>query len=209
MSRWLASIITAAVALTPVATGITQSTGIKIEGRGDSVSDVVSLQKGLLMVGAAHKGERNFIVQLISTDGEKTELLINTFGNYQGVRLIPIDAGRYRFQVRAEEAWVLMHEQPDPKKPGTPLPITHRLSGDAPLGPFDLKRGRFRAAFTHEGVRNFNVRLYRSDGEMVGLLVNKIGAYNGWVTEVIREPGLYWLAVQASGAWSVKLEMDQ
>lgn len=50
--------------------------------------------------------------------------------------------------------------------------------------------------------------LYRATGDRVGLLVNKIGAYSGTVTHSIREAGLYWLEVRASGAWSVKLEMD-
>ena len=63
----------------------TQTASSKIEGRGDSLSAPITLEKGLLMVGAGHKGERNFIVQLISNDGAKTELLVNTVGTYQGV----------------------------------------------------------------------------------------------------------------------------
>ncbi len=209
MTEWRKALVACAIAVSSTTVGITQTAGAKIEGRGDSVSEVVTLKKGLFMVGAGHKGERNFVVQLISTDGEKTELLVNTIGNYQGVRLIPVDAGRYRFQVRADQAWVLMHEQPDPKKAGTPLPIVHSHTGDAPLGPFSLRRGLLRATFTHDGARNFVATLYRSDGETAGLLANKIGAYSGSVTESIREPGLYWLEVRASGAWSVKLEMDE
>lgn len=191
-----------------VTTQAAQSTQTKIEGKGDSTSEPVSLQKGLLMVGAAHNGARNFVVQLLSTDGEKSDLLVNGIGDYQGVRLIPVEAGRYRFQTRADGAWVLLHEQPDPNKPRTPLPISQNMKGDAPLGPFSMRRGLLQATFTHDGERNFVAMLYRANGERVGLLVNKIGAYSGSVTQAIREAGLYWLEVRASGAWSVKLEMD-
>jgi hypothetical protein len=103
---------------------------------------------------------------------------------------------------------VLLHEQPDPNKAGTPLPISQGMKGDAPLGPFTLRRGLLQATFTHDGSRNFVAMLYRANGERVGLLVNKIGAYSGSVTQAIREADLYWLELRASGAWSVKLEMD-
>jgi len=62
-----------------------QSKQAKIEGRGDSTSEPISLQRGLFMVGAAHRGARNFVVQLLSTDGEKSALLVNGIGDYQGV----------------------------------------------------------------------------------------------------------------------------
>jgi hypothetical protein len=160
------------------------------------------------MVGAAHKGACNFVVQLLSTDGKKSYLLVNDIGDYQGVRLIPVKAGRYRFQTRADGAWVLLHEQPNPNTPGTPLPISQNMKGDAPLGPFSMRRGLLQATFTHDGEHNFVAMLYQSNGERVGLLVNKIGTYSGSVTQAIREAGTYWLEVRASGAWSVKLEMD-
>lgn len=126
MKKW--SLAFLALSSTVLATAqAAQSAQAKIEGKGDSASEVVSLQKGLLMVGAAHKGDRNFVVQLLSTDGEKTDVLVNTIGDYQGVRLIPVEAGRYRFQIRADQAWVLLHEQPDPNKTGTPLPISQNM----------------------------------------------------------------------------------
>jgi len=186
-----------------------QSSGAKIEGRGDQLSEPITFSKGLLMVGAAHKGNRNFIVELLSTDGEKRELLVNVLGDYQGVRLVPVAPGRYRFQVQADQAWVLLHEQPVRNEVGTPLPIAHSHNGDAPLGPFALEQGLLRASLTHEGGRNFVAILYDSEGRMTALLVNKLGKYAGTVTASIRNAGNYWLAVEASGPWSVKLDMDE
>jgi hypothetical protein len=104
MRNWRVAFLVFATASVIAPTQAAQSTQAKIEGRGDSTSEVVSLEKGLLMVGAAHKGQRNFVVQLLSTGGDKSDLLVNTLGDYQGVRLIPVEAGRYRFQVRAEQA---------------------------------------------------------------------------------------------------------
>jgi len=182
---------------------------VTIKGSGDEVTEVVSFSTGLLMVGAAHKGSRNFVVELLSADGQQRELLMNAIGDYQGVRLIPITAGQYRFQIQSDQAWVVMHEQPDSNKKGTSLPISHSHIGDAPLGPFVIDRGLLRASFTHEGTRNFAATLFTAKGSMAVLLVNKIGAYRGNVTASISDAGPYWLAVQASGAWSVELVLDR
>lgn len=188
---------------------ISYGASVTIKGSGDEITDILSFSDGLLMVGAAHKGHRNFVVELVSADGGKREMLVNAIGDYQGVRLISIPAGRYRFQVQSDRAWVLMHEQPDPQRPGTKLPISHSHIGDAPLGPFIFNQGLLLASFTHEGTRNFAVTLFAAGGSSVALLVNKIGTYKGTVTASIPEPGQYWLAVQASGAWSVELTMDE
>lgn len=182
---------------------------VTIKGSGDEVTETVSFSAGLLMVGAAHKGSRNFVVELLSADGQKRELLMNAIGDYQGVRLIPITAGQYRFQIQSDQAWVVMHEQPDSNKKGTSLPISHSHIGDAPLGPFVIDRGLLRASFTHEGTRNFAATLFTAKGSMAVLLLNKIGAYRGNVTASISDAGPYWLAVQASGTWSVELVMDR
>lgn len=184
-------------------------TGVTIKGNGDEVTETVSFSAGLLMVGAAHKGSRNFVVELVSADGQKRELLMNAIGDYQGVRLIPIAAGQYRFQIQSDQAWVVMHEQPDSNRQGTALPISHSHIGDAPLGPFVIDRGLLHASFTHEGTRNFTATLLTAKGSMAALLANKIGAYRGTVTASISDAGPYWLAVQASGAWSVELVMDK
>ena len=102
-----------------------------------------------------------------------------------------------------------MHEQPDLSKQGTPLPISHSHTGDAPLGPFIFDRGLLRASFVYEGTRNLTATLFTAQGSMVAFLLNKIGAYKGTVTASIRDAGPYWLAVQASGTWSVDLVMDK
>jgi hypothetical protein len=206
--RWLA-IATLSGLCVALGDSISYGASITVKGSGDHVTDVVSFWAGLLMVGAAHKGHRNFVVELLSADGEKRELLMNTIGDYQGVRLISVDAGQYRFQVQSDLAWVLMHEQPDSNKQGTPLPISHSHTGDAPLGPFAFNRGLLRASFTHEGTRNFVATLFTADGSKATLLVNKIGVYNGTVTASITEIGSYWLEVQASGVWSANLVMGE
>lgn len=185
------------------------SASATIKGSGDQVTDKIPFSGGLLMVGAAHKGHQNFVVELLSENGDIRELLVNTIGDYQGVRLISIAAGLYRFQIRSDQGWVLMHEQPDLSKQGTPLPISHSHTGDAPLGPFIFDRGLLRASFVYEGTRNLTATIFTAQGSMVALLLNKIGAYKGTVTASILDAGPYWLAVQASGTWSVDLVMDK
>lgn len=191
-STWIAALI-ALAALTPQQQ--------KLQGDGDTLSPPIELKAGLLMVGGAHKGDRNLIVQL---RGPSDELLVNAVGPYAGVRLVPVKAGPHQFQVEASAPWTLLYEQPSNAKP-TPLPITQSLTGDAPLGPFVIPSGLVSATFTHSGSRNFIAILYHADGRLAALLVNKVGAYSGTTAERVTA-GTYWLAVQADGPWTVTLK---
>lgn len=174
----------------------------KLVGTGDALSEPIELAAGVLMVGGAHKGERNFIVQL---RGPSDDLLINTVGPYTGVRLIPVKAGPHQFQVESSAPWTLLYEQPSPTATASPLPITQAMTGDAPLGPFQMPAGLVSATFRHSGSRNFIAMLYHADGRLAALLVNKVGAYSGTTAERVTA-GTYWLAVQADGPWTVTLK---
>lgn len=193
--------IVALAAIIALSTGAQQA---QISGTGDTVTAPLQLKPGLFMLGAAHKGQRNFVLQLLGAEGD--ELVTNTIGDYQGVRLLEVAGGQYRVSVTADGPWVLMHEQPDPSAPATALPIQHQHTGDAPLGPFAMSRGSLIATFTHAGKRNFVVELFNATGR-VGLVLNKIGSYSGTVSHRIDRAGPYWIAVRADGAWSMRLEM--
>ncbi len=176
-----------------------------LNGSGDAVSSPIDLRDGLLMVGAAYKGDRNLIVSL---DGPTTDIPINVIGEYKGVTLLPVKAGRYRFSVTASSQWVLMYEQPDPSSPTNALPMSHSAEGDSPLGPFAFKPGLLLLKTEHSGARNFVVSIYKSTGELVDIPVNKIGAYAGTVSSRIRSAGSYWLGIHADGPWSLSLSQD-
>ncbi len=176
----------------------------KVSGQGDQLLPAMELQAGLLMVGGAHKGGSNFIVQLHGP-GESSELVVNSIGPYVGVRLIPVKAGAHRLQIQASDPWTLLYEQQSLTEKGAALPITKAMIGDSPLGPFAMKAGLLEATFTHTGARNFVATLYHQDGRLAALLVNKIGKYSGTVAERLTGVGNYWLAVQADGQWTVTL----
>ena len=187
---------------------LAQDSRVTLEGQGDDLTSAVDLESGLLMVGGAYRGDGNFIVQLITTQGDLEDVVFNAIGEYGGVRMLPIDDGAYRFQVQASAPWVLMYEQVDQTALGTPLPVAEQLGGDAPLGPIALEAGLLEATFTHDGEANFIVMLYQASGQLAGVLVNDIGSYSGTVGQRVSEAGVYYLAVQADGEWSVSLSMN-
>jgi len=184
------------------------SNSTTIKGNGDSVSAPITFKTGLLMVGGAFKGTSNFIVQVMGEREGSDSVPINSIGTYSGVRLVPIEAGRYRLSVKADQPWVVMYEQPDPAKVGDPLPISHKMKGDSVMGAIKLNTGLLTAEFSHDGSRNFIVTLYRASGELVGVLANKIGSYKGQHVERISVAGSHYIDIKADGAWSIALSMN-
>jgi hypothetical protein len=56
---------------------------------------------------------------------------------------------------------------------------------------------------THDGESNFAVTLLNDRGEMVDLLANEIGSFDGSQATGIQRDGDYLLNIQADGAWTV------
>lgn len=194
------------VAFLAVSVSAQPSSPVTIPGRGDTVSDAFDLHAGLVMIGAAQKSTSNFIVHLEGPD--RSHLVVNALGDYQGVRLLPVPAGRYRLSVKSAQAWVLMRDQPRSDAAGNALPVTHAAAVDTPLGPFTMKPGLLLADLAYSGTGNYIVSVYRSDGQLVGLLANKLGAYSGQASLRIRDAGTYWIATQAAGPWTMTAKQD-
>jgi len=70
---------------------------------------------------------------------------------------------------------------------------------------FSLKGGLATFKMTHDGKSNFAIKLLDSDGNMVDLLVNEIGNFNGSKAARIDQVGLYLLDIAADGNWSVSI----
>jgi hypothetical protein len=99
--------------------------------------------------------------------------------------------------------------------PAPPRPTTESTStnlgpqkfsgfGDEIIEGVRFEVGLLRVAAMNNGDRNFVVWLYGPDGDR-NLLFNEIGSYSGERATQIRVAGIYTIAVESSGSWSLSL----
>lgn len=140
---------------------------------------------------------------LVNDRGREVELLVNTIGSYNGVSGIGVKEGEYLIDIDVPSSWAVEIEQPRPATARTP---PQSYSGDSPdvLGPLQLT-GLTRVAMTYTGQSNFIVYLQNDRGQTIDLLANEIGHVRG-STAVPGDGGIYWLTVEAEGAWAIKVQ---
>ncbi|MBJ8007486.1 tripartite tricarboxylate transporter TctB family protein [Bacillus cereus] len=172
----------------------------KMEGSGDSVTNKMQLNSGLVFFDFNNTGSRNFIVHLKDSSGNTIELLVNTIGNYSGKvsTAIPV-SGEYYLEVKSSSNWNATVTQETPlvseKVPGT-------INGHGDDVVFiDVPSGNHIVKLKHTGSRNFIVKVNDQN-----LLVNKIGAYEGSSSQVFENSGMYSFAIKADGDWSITIE---
>jgi len=146
-------------------------------------------------------GQANFIVELLGRDGQMVALLANDIGGYEGSVPQGVTEGEYVLSIQADGDWNLSILQPRPSS-GTLPPLEQEGTGDYFIGPVQLSQGLARFELSHDGHANFIVTLMNRDGEWVDLLANEIGSYSG--SKAVRVPyaGVYWLGIEADGAWT-------
>jgi len=59
---------------------------------------------------------------------------------------------------------------------------------------------------THTGSSNFYIWLEDDTADLVDLLVNKIGSFDGSTSVHIEDTGWFMLDISADGAWTVTIE---
>ena len=91
----------------------------------------------------------------------------------------------------------------DPPPPGHVVDLTG--SGQTLTDPFTLEPELTTFTMTHEGESNFAPRLLDDNGDLVALLANTIGSYQGSAAASV-DAGQYRLDVAADGAWEVVVE---
>jgi len=155
-----------------------------------------------LVATATHKGEANFIVDLIPGGIN----LFNEIGLFSGQAAVSdIRAGAYRVEIEADGVWTLKLTQPVPKATDSNL-----------IGQFTGKGAKVLAVRTdsdiqptvkarHRGESNFVVDLI-GFGELSGdtNIFNEIGRFSGeTVVDEVLPGGGYLLYVQADGNWTL------
>ena len=66
---------------------------LRISGSGCNASPFFALKGGLTTFDITHHGESNFVITLLSVDGQIAELLANEIGNYSGKQAIGVKQG--------------------------------------------------------------------------------------------------------------------
>lgn len=87
---------------------------IQLEGEGQTVTDPVSLEDGLLVAAYAHEGESNYQVSLWNEDAdERAAFLVNEIGGVNGTTAAPVAAGNYSLEITADGPWNVTLVQPN------------------------------------------------------------------------------------------------
>ena len=184
-----------------------------LQGAGQEVSDPVVLEEGLTIFRMTHDGASNFAIWLLNQEtGEQLELLVNEIGSFDGAKAVGIvDPGNYVLDVSADGNWSVTAEQPRPADAPGP-PQTFDGLGQSVSAPFTLNEGLASFTLFHDGSSNFAIWLIDAQGNLVELLVNEIGPFDGSkavsVTDdlLAASPGIHFLDIAADGNWTVTVE---
>ena len=85
--------------------------------------------------------------------------------------------------------------------PANVAPVSFSGTGDSVTAPFEAS-GMTVFKINHDGSRNFILRIFDENGNLVKLLVNEIGPYSGEVGAGLSS-GTYRIGVTADGSWSI------
>jgi hypothetical protein len=175
---------------------------IHLSGSGTDVVNLVIPYGFLAILQIEHEGSGNFTVRSYTASDDEIELLVNTIGAYQGVRAVNKSDEEVAFlEVTASGGWTI-----------TTAPVTSAdqfsVSGGASgrgdnilIDPYASPSAE-RVTLTHDGDGNFAIGVY-SRSELLDLLVNEIGAFNGTVLAI---PGGFLWDIAADGNWTIEIE---
>ncbi|WP_193769116.1 O-antigen ligase family protein [Metasolibacillus meyeri] len=171
---------------------------LKLSGSGDSVTKSFTLEDGFVIVNSTHSGGRNFVLTLYDANGNRVDMLVNTIGGYKGAQAIAIEAGEYKYEVKADGAWTVNMSQEVPSD--VPPQGTAKGHGDSVVF-MEIKSGSYTVQATHDGSRNFVIRANGST-----LLFNEIGSYKGSKIQQVGDTAIYFFSINADGNWSFTFE---
>lgn len=83
-------------------------TPVELSGSGYQIIDFDNpFETGV--IHAVHQGGSNFVIKSLDANNEMIDLLVNTIGNYDGMRLIDpgVEDHTMRFEVKADGAWTI------------------------------------------------------------------------------------------------------
>jgi hypothetical protein len=179
---------------------------INLSGTGQQATAKFALKQGLSVFKMTYKGSSNFAPTLLDgADGETVDLLANEIGQFTGSKAVGIKReGQYLIDVTASGPWTIAIEQPR----ASDAPATRSFSGTTQEATalFSLKKGLNTFKMNHAGKGNWAPTLLDARGEVVDLLANEIGSFNGSKAVNVPRDGVYLMNVTANGNWSIIIE---
>lgn len=189
---------------TPTDTPVPTATPIEFEGTGSQGSERFTINREVVFFGLVHNGRRNFAVWLKNSRGEREELLANTIGRYQGIRVLNLPTGDYFLDVTADAGWGVHIQQFHPFSGGGGLPVSESAPGAMAFGPLTAS-GAVRMTFEGSEQSNYGVWLRDNAARRVDLLFNEIGP-TGALSTVFSAPDVFLVTVETDSAWEGTIE---
>ena len=173
---------------------------ITITGSGSQITDVIDVPVALSVFSFSHTGQRNFTVRQNAADLEEVRggLLANETGDSTGASILHVEDGQVVFAVNADGDWNLTI---------SPFQIveTAELSGSGNVvsGIFPApSRDVYR--FTHDGRRNFTVRIHPLTGRD-RLIANEVGIADVTAIVDFGDDYAFW-EIRGDGNWTITLD---
>lgn len=180
----------------------------QLAGNGTQ-APTITLAEGLTLVDLHYSGSANFIVQLLDKNAKLVDLLANEIGSYDGQTAVRVPgAGTYTVAVKSTGNWTIALTQPGPAdfSQNAAPPQTYQNRGAHYTPYLAATAGALHITARHNGQRNFIVRLLDTQGRLVDLVANEIGAYEGTTVTNIPASGAYLFVVDADGDWTIEVK---
>lgn len=194
--------------ITPTPTTVpTLPPPVVMAGQGKQITADIEASGPLLIIEFTHDGGGYFGVQLKdAATAELVDVVANQIGAAQGSKAVPIEPGRYFYEVDADGNWSLTTKVAEQWTTAGALPQLFTGTGPMTSPIFTLAPGRANFAFTHAGEGYFGVMLFDvNSGQLAEVLVNQIGPANVTATAAAGDGGRHVLQVEADGAWTAQV----
>jgi hypothetical protein len=184
-----------------------QPAPIRFAGRTATRTKPFLLAGGLIVFSAEHPGVGAFKVEILDRRGAPQRLLFLTNGRYRGSTGLGLGGGIYRLAVSgATTPWKVEINQPRGRTAAA-LPQQYRGAGDALVGPFQAD-GDVTVDIEHDGQGDISIELLSDQGPSLYFLLEDTGPLHTSRRAEALEPGGYYLKVEATQPWRLRLQTD-
>jgi len=168
-----------------------------------SGQDVVTFtaEGGMAVVDTQHDGDSNFQVEILDSGGGLVDIPVNVIGGWEGSDALGLPQGEYTADINADGNWELVVRQPREIE-GEPLPVSESGRNSSVFGPVEFE-GLAEVEGEHDGSSNFQVRVLNLNGQLVDVLFNEIGQFDGTTTFSADGPG--YVEVNSEGDWTISI----
>jgi hypothetical protein len=168
-----------------------------------SGQDVVTFtaQGGMTVLDTQHNGDANFQVEVLDSGGGLVDIPVNVIGDWEGSNAMGLPQGEYAADINADGSWELVVRQPRETE-GQSLPVNESGRNSDVFGPVEFE-GLAEVEGEHDGDSNFQVEVLNINGQLIDILFNEIGQFEGATTFSANGPG--YVQVNSEGEWTISI----